>query len=462
MVTVDLDAMLARAAALEARGELDAAVCAYLDVLVRDRFHREAMLAVGALFAAKHTPELARAVFAEAAERHPGCVAAHVGLGNALLELDDRAGARRAFANAVAADPEDRDAYMHLGLVLERDGERDAAAAAWRRAYADGALPPLPFRGTGEPVRLMAVCSALGGNAPLDRVIDPRVFQRTTLFAEGYRDALELPRGALLLNAIADADLAPRALDVMERIEAASGTIALNRPAHVRATARVANAKRMAAIDGVVAPRVASFARDLLASPAGRDAVEAAGFAWPLLLRSAGFHNGKHFVRVDEPGGLAAAAAALPGDELLAIAFADVRGEDGMVRKYRVLTIGGELYPLHLALSHDWKVHYVTAAMDERQAYRDEERAFLTDMTGALGAGAVATLQRVADVLALDYAGMDFALDRDGRIVLFEANAAMVIAPPKSDAQWEYRRAPARRAVDATQALLRSRAAALG
>jgi tetratricopeptide (TPR) repeat protein len=459
-MTGDVDAMVARAAALEAVGQLDAAVCAYLDVLVRDRYRLDAMLGVGALFAAKHTPELARAVFAEAAQRHPGSVTAHVGLGNALLDLDDQRGARRAFEAAVAADADDRDARMHLALVLEREGDPDAAARQWRRAYADGALPPLPFRGAGEPLRMTAICSALGGNAPLDRVIDPAVFQRTTLFAEGYRDAIALPNGALLLNAIADADLAPRALDVAERIEAELGSVAFNRPAQVRATARIANAARMGAIDGVVAPRVVALPRAVLAGPGGAAALGAAGFAFPVLLRSTGFHNGKHFARVDDPETLATIAASLPGSELFAIAFADVRGADAMVRKYRVLTIGGELYPLHLALSHEWKVHYVTAAMEERQSYRDEERAFLSDMASALGRPVVDVLRRIAGVLALDYGGMDFALDRDGRIVLFEANAAMVIAAPKPGAVWAYRREPAQRAVEATQALLRSRATA--
>ncbi len=458
-MTADLDAMLARAAALEARGELDAAVAAYLDVLVRDRYHRTAMLGVGALFAAKHTPELARAVYAEASQRYPECATAHIGLGNALLALDDLAGARRAFEAAVVADPRDTETHMHLALALEREGDRAGASAAWLRAYPDGTLAPLPFRGSGEPVRLMAVCSALGGNAPLDRVIDPHVFERTTLFAEGFRDALALPRGALLLNAIADADLAPQALDVVERLERASGSVAFNRPANVRATARVPNARRMGAIDGVIAPRVAAFRRDVLTSPHGAGVLEAAGFTWPVLLRSAGFHNGKHFERVADAGALAGAAASLPGRELLAIAFVDVRGADGMVRKYRVLSIGGELYPLHLALSHDWKVHYVTSAMEERETFRDEERAFLRDMPSALGARATAALRRISDVLALDYAGMDFALDRDGRVVLFEANAAMVIVPPKSEARWEYRREPSRRAVEAAQAHLRAKAA---
>ena len=457
----DLNARLARAATLELRGDLDAAICAYLDVLVHDRYRRDAMLALGALFAAKHAPELARAVFAEAASFHDSSTA-YVGLGNALLELGDRDGAHAAFANAVRANPDDRDGHMHLALVLEREGDAPAAAASWLRAYPKPALEPLPFRGKGEPVRLMAFCSALGGNAPLDRVIDARVFQRTTLFAEGWREALSLPGDARFLNAIADADLSPRALDVVERIEATADTVALNRPAAVRATARVPNAARLRALDGVLAPHAIAFPRDVLAGSHGPALLEAAGFAFPLLLRSPGYHNGTCFERVANAEELAGAAASLPGDVLLAIEFLDVRAADGMVRKYRVLTIGGELYPLHLALSHDWKVHYFSSAMDEQQIFRDEERVFLDDMAAAIGAGAVDALRRIAAMLALDYGGIDFAIDGDGRVVVFEANAAMVIASPKTDAKWDYRRPHARRAIAAVHALLRTPRPRLG
>ncbi len=395
----DLDARLARAAALELRGELDAAICAYLDVLVHDRYRLDAMLSLGALFAAKHAAELARAVFAEAATFHSSSTA-YIGLGNALLELGDRDGAHRAFDDAVRANPNDRDAHMHLALVLEREDNAPAAEPSWRRAYPGAALAPLPFRGTGTPVRLMAICSALGGNAPLDRVIDPRVFQRTTLFAEGYRDEMTLPDDALLLNAIADADLAPRALDVVERMEAMTGAVALNRACArardgacpERCAAARAGRRRRAARHGVSARHPRRAARRLRCStPPG------SAFRCCCARRAITTVDASSTSRT--PRSLRATAASLPGDVLLAIEFIDVRGDDRMVRKYRVLTIGGELYPLHLALSHEWKVHYFSAAMDEQQRYRDEERAFLEDMRAALGAPAVETLRRIAAML---------------------------------------------------------------
>jgi hypothetical protein len=139
---------------------------------------------------------------------------------------------------------------------------------------------------------------------------------------------------------------------------------------------------------------------------------------------------GSHFILVRDSKDLLSSAEALPGDELLIMEFLHARGADGMTRKYRVMIIGGELYPLHLAISKDWKVHYFSAAMATDQAFRNEEQRFLEDMPAALGARAIGALLRIGVVLGLDYAGIDFGLRADGSILLFEANATMVIAPP--------------------------------
>ena len=190
-------------------------------------------------------------------------------------------------------------------------------------------------------------------------------------------------------------------------------------------------------------------------APGVGQALEQAGLGFPLLLRAAGFHTGRHFVRVERRADLDDAVAALPGDILLGIEPLDARGPDGRFRKYRVMSLDGRLYPLHLAVSADWKVHYFTAAMAQSPAFRAEEAAFLEgDLAETLGRPAVDALARIGAVLGLDYAGMDFAIDGDGRVLLFEANATMVINPPEPDPMWDYRRAAVDRALAAAKALL--------
>jgi len=184
------------------------------------------------------------------------------------------------------------------------------------------------------------------------------------------------------------------------------------------------------------------------------------GFTFPLLLRSPGYHTGRNFVRVAESGELAAAAASLPGRELFAIEYLDARGCDGKARKYRVMMIDKQLYPLHLAISENWKVHYFTSDMADKPDHRAEEAIFLDDMRAALGDKAMGALQGICDTLGLDYAGVDFGLSPGGDLLLFEANATMVIAVPDADERWAYRRAAIREIIDAVVAMITQRSVA--
>jgi hypothetical protein len=66
----------------------------------------------------------------------------------------------------------------------------------------------------------------------------------------------------------------------------------------------------------------------------------------------------------------------------------------------------------------------------------------------------MAALERIQDALGLDYAGIDFGLDHDGELLLFEANATMVISPPDPDPRWAYRRVAINEILDAVMAMI--------
>ena len=140
------------------------------------------------------------------------------------------------------------------------------------------------------------------------------------------------------------------------------------------------------------------------------------------------------------------------------IEYLDARGKDGSARKYRVMMIDGKIYPLHLAISRNWKVHYFTSDMADQPDHRAEEAAFLGDMPAVLGDKAMGALKAIRDALGLDYAGVDFGLGADGDLLLFEANATMVIAAPDPDERWAYRRTAITRVIDAVVAMIRERA----
>ena len=110
---------------------------------------------------------------------------------------------------------------------------------------------------------------------------------------------------------------------------------------------------------------------------------------------------------------------AFPGDETWLIEQLDARDADGMFRKLRVMIVGRKLYPLHLAISRDWKVHYYKADMAQSADNRAKEAPFLQDMASAVGERGMTALQRIADTLQLDYGGIDFAVECAGRHPVF-------------------------------------------
>jgi hypothetical protein len=137
---------------------------------------------------------------------------------------------------------------------------------------------------------------------------------------------------------------------------------------------------------------------------------------------------------------LITAAAQFPGDEVCLIDQLDARDGDGFFRKLRVMIIDRKIYPLHLAISRRWKIHYFKADMADSPDNRRHDAAFLDDMPRFIGPRGMAALERINAALDLDYGGIDFAVNADGDILLFEANATMVMVPLSNDPKWDYRR----------------------
>jgi hypothetical protein len=452
---------LERARTLARAGQDDAAKQAYIEALRRDPRNFDALNELATLAWSGGYRSAARTAYTQAVAHHPDNVVARVNLGNLLRDEQDVAGARAEYEAALALDPELHEAHQGMAWVLGELG-LDGAEQHRLRGYSGRSLVTQPYRGTGEGMPIVLLVSARGGNIPSRLWIDDRRFTIHAIYADFFDPAQPLPPHALLMNAIGDADLCALALERAEALAARTTAPVINRPDRVKITGRAENARRLGSIPDVIAPRIETWTR---ASLEPRQDLESGlgfppdqGLEFPLLLRSPGFHTGRHFVYVERREALAGALAALKGEALLAIEYLDARGADGRARKYRVMFIDGVLYPLHLAVSSDWKVHYFSADMARHAAFREEERRFLRDMPGVLGPRAMRALERVCSTLALEYAGIDFALAPDGTVLLFEANATMALVPPAPGEIWDYRRPAIETALEAARRMLETHA----
>jgi Tfp pilus assembly protein PilF len=446
----DVKLLFARACCLEDLARYEQAKRAYSDVLRREPANFGALTNLGSLLLMHGQRTVARALYTKAMVEHPDEPMAYVNLGNALLEDGDTAAAEAAFHAGLRVKADYPNLHFALSVLYRETGDSDSSVKHHQLAFVQPLVRVAPYFGTGPSVDVLLLVAAHGGNVVTHPFFDRRVVRLYTLVAEGYQSWLELPPHHVIFNGIGDVDRSLAPLRTAREIVARSGAPVINDPQAVLASSRASVTERLARIPGVIAPRTIALPRSAITA----EELTRRRFTFPLLLRSPGHHTGNHFAWVESPGELDAVRETLPGIELLVIAYLDGRGADEMYRKYRVLFIGGKLYPLHLAISPRWKVHYFSADMADRPDHRAEEAIFLTDMTAAIGAEGVATLERISATLGLDYGGIDFGRDAAGNILLYEANATMAVFPPPPDEHFAYRRPPVERVMAAIRGLI--------
>jgi hypothetical protein len=440
------------------QGAYEAAKADYLELLRRRPTDFGVLNDFGNLVLNAGYKDAARSLFGEAVRHHPDNPMGRVNLATLLFLLDEHDAARGHFEAALRADPGHIHAHRGMGNLLAELGDAAGARAHRDKGFKNHFLATLPYRGVRPPIRVLLLVSAAGGNTPTASLLDAQVFQTTVLVSEYYDAKVPLPAYDVVFNSIGDADICAEGLAAAGAVLRRTSRPVINHPLAVGKTGRASNAERLRALPNVITPRMATVARRALAGSDAAAIVAARGFAFPLLLRAPGFHTGRYFTRVESPETLAAAASELPGDDVWLMEQLDARDGEGMFRKIRVMIVDRKLYPLHLAISRDWKVHYFRADMAESAANRVHDRAFLDDMARFIGPRGMAALERINAALDLDYGGIDFAVNPAGDILVFEGNATMIMAPLGSDEKWAYRRPAFDAVFAAIRAMLLDRA----
>lgn len=412
----------------------------YLQILSVDPTHRGSLNNLGTLLHESRYRSAARTAYTQAVACHPDDPMGHVNLANLLFEEGEMESARVHFERALELNPDHYQAHQGMSYILTQLGDEQKAMFHRKLGFQHHAITELPFRGQGTPVRLLLLVSTTSGNTPIKTILTNQIFHVFIVFVDFLDENTPLPQHDVVFNAISDADLAESSLLAAQCAIARTNAPVINSPQAILETGRVRIAERLSNIEGVITPKMAVVPRRHLASSDAIELLQKCGFELPLLLRAPGYHTGQHFERVDTPERLSRMLTEIPGDPLFVIQYIDTSAEDGLFRKYRVMMINGELYPLHVAVSKDWKVHYFTADMAKNADNRLEDAFFLENMPDVIGSRGMAALKAIQETLGLDYAGVDFGLSANGDIILFEANATMVVNPPDPDPLWTYRR----------------------
>src|SRR5258708_19069717 len=115
-----------------------------------------------------------------------------------------------------------------------------------------------------------------------------------------------------------------------------------------------------------------------------------------------------------------------------------------------------------MAITDQWMIYYLNADMGRSAAKRGEEERFMAGFDAEFAARHRAALTALASRIGLDYFGIDCAETADGKLLLFEADIAMIVHLMDDPAIFPYKVGQMRQVFDAFGAMLRERASPAG
>ncbi len=241
-----------------------------------------------------------------------------------------------------------------------------------------------------------------------------------------------------VMNLITDPDQNRQVLDILNKLLRGFRGRVINSPEAILRTGRDRTAARLTGIDGLRVPRTLRLHGGkpaVVASTVEREKVK-----FPVILRLAGTHMGDIVGLMSSLEDLQ--AALVPGGDHIITEFVDFQSADGFYRKYRIYFFGQRTILRHQLISDDWNIHVRdrSRCMAKQSALRKEEAMLMSRPDGDFAAHHHAVFKAVRERLALDFVGMDFGIDREGDVVLFEANATMNYFPIFTDPKFAYLR----------------------
>lgn len=333
----------------------------------------------------------------------------------------------------VSADPADAGALLDISTLLVMSGQTEkgfelqAEAISRQPCYRS-------VHGTGEGLKILAFMAPgdLMANTPLDFLLEGSDAELILYYLTGPLPPPELlPPHDLAFLAIGYADEHLAQLAALEGAFAGWPAPVLNADATLIAEfSREGVARRLEGVPGVYCPvplRLDRVGLIDLALRAEGGAPQPTDPGFPLIVRPVGSHAGRGLEKLAQPGDLVAYLPERPEAEFYATPFVDYASADGLFRKLRVVFVQGRPFISHMAISEQWMVHYLNAGMEESAVRRSEEATMMATFDEGFATRHAEAIAALCRRLPLDYFGIDCAEMADGRLLVFEADAALIV-----------------------------------
>ncbi len=369
-------------------------------------------------------------------------------LARMVFQQQDLAPVWRTLIDKATSDRADASAMLDLAtlaiLTGDMAGGLDLQAQALRRQRLYRRAPAQ----AGGP-RLLAIAAPgdLMANTPIDFLLAGSDIELITLYVTADQPLPDtLPDHDLAFLAVGESDANRPILQTLApRLAGWSGPILNANPDRIASLTRDGFAELMAGAPGLIAPMAERLDRGALAGHT----------AFPIIARPIGSHAGKGLEKLDDPAAVAAYLAGSAAERFYVSPFIDYAGPDGLFRKQRIVFIQGQPFLCHHAVSAHWMVHYMNAAMLDAPENRAEEARMMASFDEDFAVRHREAFDALVCRMGLDYFGIDCGETRDGRLLLFEADVAMIVHDMDPPDLFPYKAPQMRKVFNAFQAMVR-------
>ncbi len=428
--------------------------------VVPDTAERRTILSLCEALSLLGEPERALALL-ESALGQLGADADALTLAGALrLKCGDPTASLTDLREACECNPTNWRALANLSLAERTLGNDSVARDLARRCARAGAVYVAPRRGSHKatiltlnraPAQIPSLEEGLHGLhfthnyiAQASRLMADE-FRFASVFADLPAPLPPLPEADVVYNNIASGEVLgvpgslDRVLEVVRRIDRP----VINHPVVVSQTTRQKAADLLQGVPGLRVPHIMRFARDM--DRFGEIAAEiAANFIYPVILRQVAvdesskslLSDSKTAVLLSNSEEVRRFLAQVSWPQFYAIQYIDLRKPDGNFRKLRAAVFPDEIIIIACGFYSEWMVagwraneqgHAFYGAFPRRV---DDMHRTLEDPEAELGPAFIRTLEAIRVRMPLEVYGIDFDMDDDGRVVLFEAQATMILLMP--------------------------------
>lgn len=358
----------------------------------------------------------------------------------------------------------DAGALLDLSLVAQLAASKDVGLAIQEQVLAVHRLFRLPCSSENPRLRVLALAAAIdmGGNTPIECLLEDADIELQTLYVvPGTHLPSPLPEHDIAIVIASDSAECRPALEEIDRLAPHWPRPILNLPCSIANLDRDKLYRLLNGIEGIDMPATVGCSRVQLTDIAlGMMSVTDFGddIAFPIIVRPRGSHAGVGLAKLDDAEALFGYLDGRTEDEFFISRFVDYSSEDGQFRKYRIVAVDGKPFACHMAIADQWNIWYLNAGMAQSEDKRLEEATFMYTFNFGFALRHGKALSNMIERIGLDYFVVDCAENKNGDLVIFEADNTAVVHNMDSPETFPYKPPQMRMIFEAFVAMLLRRA----